>query len=158
MPGNTVFCHATLKSQNGIYCLNFFKNNNLKSESPETLFHIRSNLLCTLSVSSLLCDVFFTAWEHGVLWERHCLSGIATVTKEDGSLRMVNCVESFAGSEHFTSPSLALALVDVCTLLQEKCPYKEFHSSWRHEKPWSKKKKKPFQNFQNYEPRSVLGT
>ncbi len=37
--------------QNGIYCLNFFKNDsNLSALS-----------VCTLSVSSLLCDVFFTA-------------------------------------------------------------------------------------------------
>ncbi len=37
---------------------------------------------------------------------------------------------------------LALSLVDVCAtaLFQEKCLYKEFHPSWRHEEPSSKKK------------------
>ncbi len=42
--------------QNCIYCFNFFKNDSLKAEGPETLFHIRSNLLCLLCqcvVSSL---------------------------------------------------------------------------------------------------------
>ncbi len=52
---------------------------------PETLFHIRSNLLCllcrVLSVSSLLCCVFFTAWERVCSVERHCLSVMTTVTK-----------------------------------------------------------------------------
>ncbi len=35
--------------------------------------------------------------------------------------------------------ALALAPVDACTgaLFWEKCPYKEFHPSWRHEEPWS---------------------
>ncbi len=35
-----------IEPQNGIYCLNFFKNYNLKAESPDSLFHTRSNLLC----------------------------------------------------------------------------------------------------------------
>ncbi len=34
--------------QNCIYCFNFFKNDSLKAEGPETLFHTRSNLLCLL--------------------------------------------------------------------------------------------------------------
>ncbi len=40
------------ESQNVFYCLNFFKNDSLKAESPETLSHTRSNLLC------LLCRCF----------------------------------------------------------------------------------------------------
>ncbi len=39
--------------QNCIYCLNFFKNDSLKAEGPETLFHTRSNLLCRCFVSFL---------------------------------------------------------------------------------------------------------
>ncbi len=46
----------------------------------------------TLAVYSLLCDVFFTVWEH-VAWERHGLSNVATVTKGVGFLRMANCME-----------------------------------------------------------------
>ncbi len=52
------------------YCLSLFKNDiflfnkKLKAESPETLFHTRSNLLCLIcwSVSSLLCDLLFTVY------------------------------------------------------------------------------------------------
>ncbi len=54
------------ESQNGIYCLNFFKNDkNLKLRVLRPCFI--SEEICavfsvdTLSVSSLLCDVFFTA-------------------------------------------------------------------------------------------------
>ncbi len=75
--------------QNGIYCLNFFKN---EAEGPETLFHIRSNLLCLLCrcvVSFLfaLRYMFYCVRTWCVVWEWHCLSVMATVTKGGRVLR-----------------------------------------------------------------------
>ncbi len=64
--GITAICHNTLKPQNYIYC--FIKKNKMKAG---TLLHTESNLLflvcqsvSVLSVSSLLCNVFCTVWEH----------------------------------------------------------------------------------------------
>ncbi len=78
--------------QNCIYCFNFFKNDSLKAEGPETLFHIRSNLLCLLCqcvVSSLfaLRCIFHCVRTCSV--RAHCMSGIATVTKGGRVLRTV---------------------------------------------------------------------
>ncbi len=80
--------------QNCIYCLNFFKNDSLKAEGPETLFHTRSNLLgllCRCVVSFLFAlRCIFHCVRTCVVRERHCLSVMATVTKEGGSLRTVD--------------------------------------------------------------------
>ncbi len=82
--------------QSGIYCLNFLKKcHNWKSEGPETLFHIRSNLLClvcrcVVSFLFALRCIFHCVRTWCVVWEWHCMSGIATVTKEGGSLWTVN--------------------------------------------------------------------
>ncbi len=77
--------HRIKEPQTHIYCLNFFKKN-------DTIWKLRlcfiPKVTCSvlsvgaLSVSSLLHDVFFTAW--CVAWERHGLSDVATVTKRAG--------------------------------------------------------------------------
>ncbi len=73
------------EQQKFIYCLNFFKNDSLKAEGPETLFHTRSNLLCLLCqcVVSFLFALrcIFHCVRTCVV---HCMSGIATVTKVGG--------------------------------------------------------------------------
>ncbi len=67
----------------------------LKAESPETLFHIKSNLLCVLC--RCVVSFLFAMWcifhcvRRCVVWEQHCMSGITTVTKGGRGLRMVNC-------------------------------------------------------------------
>ncbi len=72
--------------QNGIYCLNFLQNDKIWKLRPCFIPEVTCSVLTVgmLSVSSLLHNVFFTVWEHGVVWEQHGLSDIATVTKEGG--------------------------------------------------------------------------
>ncbi len=62
----------------------------------ETLFHSGSNLLCLVCrrVFSFLFAprcIFYCVRTWCVVWERHGLSDIATVTKEGGFLQRVNC-------------------------------------------------------------------
>ncbi len=78
--------------QNSIYCLHFLKNYKIWKRRPCFIPQVTCSVLSVgvLSVSSLLCDVFFTVWEH--MCSVHGLSDIATVTKEGVFLRMVNCV------------------------------------------------------------------
>ncbi len=66
--------------QNSIYCLNFFKNDKIWKLRvlrpcfiPEAACSVFS--VSVLSVSSLLCDVFFTAWEHDVCCESSIVCG-----------------------------------------------------------------------------------
>ncbi len=65
-----MICHDTLKSHKTVFIVLI----SLKMTQFKTLFHIRSNLLC------LVCQCVVSS-----------LFGMATVTKESGSFRTVNC-------------------------------------------------------------------
>ncbi len=98
---------------NGILLFEFLlKWLNLKAEGPETLFHIRSNLLCLLCrcfvsfLFALRC-IFHCVRTWFVVWEQHCLSVMATVTKGGRVLRTDNWNQSLFKTSHVTRrPSL----------------------------------------------------
>ncbi len=73
------------KPQNVIYCFNFIQNDKIWKRSICFILDVTCSVLSigTLSVSSLTCDVFLSAWEHD-----------ATVTRGAGLCK--GSVENFA--------------------------------------------------------------
>ncbi len=91
--GNTVIFYDTLKSHNMYLLFEFLKNDQIWKLTPCFIPQVTFSLLSVrvLSVFS------FTSWcifhcvrTWCVVWEGHCLSNIATVTKEGKFLRRVN--------------------------------------------------------------------
>ncbi len=81
----------TLKSHKTIFIVWISFKMNQEAEGPETLFHIRSNLLCQCVFSFLFAlQCIFHCMRTCVAWERHCLSGMATVTKAGLVLQTIN--------------------------------------------------------------------
>jgi len=84
--GSKAICQHIKEPLNGMYCLNFFKK--WPNSKVESLFHIKSNLVCQLVRVLFALQCIFLCVR--TWWEQRGLSEIATVTEEGGSLRTVN--------------------------------------------------------------------
>ncbi len=76
------YCQDTLKSHKTVFIV--YISLKMTNFNAETLFHTRSNLSgLSACFQFLLCStIYFPLLEKWcVVWEWHCLSGIATVTK-----------------------------------------------------------------------------
>ncbi len=68
--------------QSGIYCLNFFKKDKIWKLRP--CFIPKATCCCQFPLCSTILYIFHCVRTWCVVWELHCLSDIATATKEAG--------------------------------------------------------------------------